>query len=175
LVDDHLRSRAASMADRPYLQLLRALDAASVRYAVAGGFAVVLHGVPRMTFDLDIVVDDSDDNMWHLVETLQQQGFRPRLPVPLSDLADANIRRAWVDERNLIAFSLNHPIRTMEEVDIVLVTSSPWSDIARSLVVRHVDNVPVPVVGREMLRQMKLATGREKDRIDAELLGEFDE
>ena len=163
------------MADRPYVQLLRALDAAGVQFAVAGGFAVVLHGVPRMTFDLDIVVDDSDDNMSRLVETLQQEGFRPRLPVPLTDLADANIRRSWVNERNLIAFTLNHPTRTMEEVDVVLVTSAPWSDIARSLIVRHVDNVRVPVVGREMLRQMKLAAGRDKDLADAELLGAFDE
>ena len=128
-----------------------------------------------MTFDLDIVVDVSDANMARLVETFQQEGFRPRLPVPLSDLADANIRRAWVNERNLIAFSLNHPVRTMEEVDVVLVTSSPWSVIARTLVERRIDNVRVPVVGREMLRQMKLASGREKDLADAELLGSFDE
>jgi hypothetical protein len=32
------------------------------------------------------------------------------------------------------------------------------------------------VVGREALRKMKLSTGREKDRLDAELLaGEVDE
>jgi hypothetical protein len=146
-----------------------------VRYAVAGGLAVVLHGVPRLTFDLDIVVDDSDPNMAQLVETLQQEGYRPRLPVPLSDLADANIRRSWVNERNLIAFTLNHPTRTMEEVDVVLVMSSPWSEIARTLVERRIDDVRVPVVGREMLRQMKLASGRDKDLVDAELLGSFDE
>ena len=37
------------------------------------------------------------------------------------------------------------------------------------------DDVRVPVVGREMLRQMKLASGRDKDLVDAELLGSFDE
>lgn len=163
------------MTDRPYLQLFRALDAMGVHYAVAGGLAAVLHGVPRMTFDLDIVVDDSDANMKLLVETLQQEGFRPRLPVPLSDLADANHRKSWVNERNLIAFSLNHPIRTMEEVDVVLVTPYPWSEMERTLVERHLDNVRVPVVGREMLRLMKLATGRDKDLADAELLESFDE
>jgi hypothetical protein len=163
------------MADRPYLGLLRALDAAGVAYAVAGGLAVVLHGVPRMTFDLDIVVDDSDDNMTRLCETLTREGFRPRLPVPLSDLANASIRHDWVTSRNLVAFTLHHPERTMEEVDVVLVTSAPWSEIARTLVERRIDDVRVPVVGRAMLRQMKLATGRDKDLADAELLGEFDE
>jgi hypothetical protein len=32
----------------------------------------------------------------------------------------------------------------------------------------------VPVIGRALLRRMKLATGRERDALDAELLGTGD-
>jgi hypothetical protein len=163
------------MVDRPYVQLLRALDAGHVELAIAGGFAVVLHGVPRMTFDLDIVVDDEDANMQRLVDVLNEQGFRPRLPVPLQDLADAKTRREWIEKRNLIAFNLTHPTRTMEELDVILVSPFSWEEVAQSRVWRTVDGVRVPVIGRSLLRRMKLASGRDKDFSDAELLGDGDD
>ena len=163
------------MSNRPYLQLMRALETGGVAYAVAGGFAVVLHGVPRMTFDLDIVVDDDEANMQRLVRVLEHEGFRPRLPVALSELADANARKDWIETRNLIAFTVTHPTRTMEEVDIVLVAPVTWPEIDASRVFREIEGVRVPVVGRRLLRRMKLATGREKDRSDADLLGDGDE
>ena len=34
-----------------------ALNEAGVRYVIVGGLAVVLHGYPRFTADLDIVLD----------------------------------------------------------------------------------------------------------------------
>lgn len=34
----------------------------NVRYLVIGGIAAVLHGVPRATFDLDILIEASPDN-----------------------------------------------------------------------------------------------------------------
>jgi len=163
------------MSVRPYVSLLRALADAGVAFAVAGGFAVVLHGVPRMTFDLDIVVDLAADNLSRLVATLSIEGFRPRLPVALSELEDPAKRREWIETRNLIAFSLIHPQRPMEELDVLLVTPFPWKEFADSRVWRSIDGVSVPVVGRALLRRMKLATGREKDAADARLLGETDE
>lgn len=158
-----------------YHELFETLHDARVAYAIAGGFAAVLHGVPRMTFDLDLVVDPSDANMSVLVEALGKAGYRPRIPVPLAELADASRRKLWIEERNLIAFSLHHPDRPMEEVDIVLVVPVPWSEIAAGALRLELDGVPVSVVGRATLRKLKLATGREKDRVDAELLGDDDE
>lgn len=160
------------MSARPYVSLLRALSEHGVEFAIAGGFAVVLHGVPRMTFDLDIVVDLAADNVSRLVAALQSEGFRPRLPVPLKDLEDAEKRRDWIEKRNLIAFSLSHPHRPMEELDVLLVTPFPWTEVAASRVWRSIDGVSVPVIGRALLRRMKLATGRSKDAADADLLGE---
>ena len=163
------------MSTRPYYRLLAALDEGQVEYAVVGGFAVVLHGVPRMTFDLDIVVNLTEQNMQRLVRVLRQEDFRPRLPVALDELTDAHVRERWVTERNLIAFTLFHPDRSMEELDILLVLPFPWPEVAQSLIWRQLDGVNVPIVGKPLLRRMKLATGREKDRIDAELLGESDD
>ena len=39
-----------------------------VRYIVIGGIAAVLYGVPRATFDLDILIDANPDNARNLLE-----------------------------------------------------------------------------------------------------------
>lgn len=44
-------------------RVLSALDAAGVRYLVVGGVAVVLHGHPRMTADLDLVLELAPENV----------------------------------------------------------------------------------------------------------------
>lgn len=41
-----------------------------VRYVVIGGIAAVLHGVPRATFDLDILIKASLDNVQRLLDAL---------------------------------------------------------------------------------------------------------
>jgi len=46
-----------------------------VRYIVIGGIASVLHGVPRATFDLDILIDPTDDNARRLLSALADAGF----------------------------------------------------------------------------------------------------
>lgn len=41
-----------------------------VRYVVIGGIAAVLHGVPRATFDLDILIEATPDNAKRLLDAL---------------------------------------------------------------------------------------------------------
>lgn len=163
------------MDPSPYLDLLSRLHDGGVRYAIAGGMAVVLHGVPRMTFDLDLVLDLSPDNVHAAVEVLRSAGYRPRLPLALGDLDDEAKRREWVEERNMIAFTLVHPQRPMEEIDLLLVIPVTWSEIAASTLTRTLEGVPAVIVGRRVLRAMKLATGRAKDRADADLLLDGDD
>jgi hypothetical protein len=46
-----------------------------VRYLVIGGIAAVLHGVPRATFDLDILIDATLDNADRLLAALLEAGL----------------------------------------------------------------------------------------------------
>ena len=47
----------------------------NVKYVVIGGVAAVLHGVPRATFDLDILVEPSPQNAYHLLKALEEAKF----------------------------------------------------------------------------------------------------
>lgn len=54
-----------------------------VRYVVIGGIAAVLHGVPRATFDLDILIEATGPNAERLLHALRSAGFGT------ADLTDA--------------------------------------------------------------------------------------
>jgi hypothetical protein len=46
-----------------------------VKYVVIGGTASILHGVPRATFDLDILIEASRDNAQRLLDALAEAKF----------------------------------------------------------------------------------------------------
>ncbi len=43
-----------------------------VRYVVIGGIAAVMHGVPRATFDVDLLIDPTLENAERLLAALEQ-------------------------------------------------------------------------------------------------------
>jgi hypothetical protein len=46
-----------------------------VRYVVIGGIAAILYGVPRATFDLDLLIDPTPDNARRLLLALTDAGL----------------------------------------------------------------------------------------------------
>ena len=46
-----------------------------VKYVIIGGIAAVLHGVPRATFDLDILIEATPDNAQRLLDALLEAGL----------------------------------------------------------------------------------------------------
>jgi len=46
-----------------------------VKYLVIGGIAAILYGVPRATFDLDILIDPTSENAQRLLDALLDAGL----------------------------------------------------------------------------------------------------
>jgi hypothetical protein len=46
-----------------------------VRYVVIGGIAAIAHGVPRTTFDLDMLIEAAPDNAQRLLDAFIEAGF----------------------------------------------------------------------------------------------------
>jgi len=62
-----------------------------VRYLVIGGVASVLHGVPRATFDLDILIDPTADNAQRLLSALVDAGFGTATMTNAQEILDHEI------------------------------------------------------------------------------------
>lgn len=63
-----------------YLDLFRALEAKQVRYLLVGGVAMNLHGVPRMTMDVDIVLAMDEPNLRAFLGAANDLGLEPLRP-----------------------------------------------------------------------------------------------
>ena len=57
-----------------------------VRYVVIGGIAAILHGVPRATFDLDILIEASPENTRRLLDALLDAGLGSAALTNVQDL-----------------------------------------------------------------------------------------
>jgi hypothetical protein len=57
-----------------YEELFEKLNSGKVRFLLLGGAAVSLHGFPRMTTDIDILLENSRENIAHLLEVLRRWG-----------------------------------------------------------------------------------------------------
>jgi len=84
--------------------LFATLEARKLRYVVVGGLALVLHGVDRLTADIDLAVDLAPEAAAILIATLLAAGYRPAAPVDARLFADPATRAAWRRERGMQAF-----------------------------------------------------------------------
>lgn len=72
--EPHSRLRTRKSVDEDFKELLAAFDAEQVKYLIVGGYAVSLHAQPRMTKDLDILVEPSATNAAAVFRALEAFG-----------------------------------------------------------------------------------------------------
>ena len=59
----------------PFLDVFSSLNSHGVKYLVIGGIAAIAHGVPRNTFDLDILIEATPENARRLLDALSDAGL----------------------------------------------------------------------------------------------------
>lgn len=147
------------------------LNTAQVRYLVAGGVAVNIHGYQRMTADLDLVIQLDSGNIKKAMVALDQLGYVPIIPVTIDDFADPEQRKQWVDSKNMQVLSLHSTLHPETTIDIFV--SEPFEfdneyDTAVEAVISP-DTV-VNVVNIPALIAMKNKAGRARDLDDIQHL-----
>jgi hypothetical protein len=109
-------------------QVIRAFAEHQVDFVVCGGVACVLHGVARVTNDVDLAIALTDENIDNALKAVRQVGFRPRIPEPLEALLDPNRREAWVREKNAKVFTLISD-QTPLQIDLFLEYPIPYDEL----------------------------------------------
>jgi len=141
-----------------FLDLLRALVEAEVEFVVVGAHAMAVHGVPRATGDLDVVVRPSGENASRLLTALRAFG------APL----DAH----GVGERDFSSpgavYQLGLPPRRIDL--LTSLTGVTFDEAWAGRVELVVAGMSVSFLGRDALLRNKRATAREKDLADLRLL-----
>jgi hypothetical protein len=86
--------------------LILELTRARVRFIVAGGVAMVLHGIERMTVDLDIMLDFEPENVDRFLVCASRLGLTPRAPVSADILRDREKITELVEGKNALVFPI---------------------------------------------------------------------
>jgi hypothetical protein len=149
-----------------FLRVLRALHDSQVRYVLVGGLAVLLHGVDRLTADIDLVVDLAPEQASRAVAALLALDFRPQAPVDALQFADPAVRKRWRDESSMVVLSFWDPQNRFPTVDVFAEYPMDFEILHASSVLMPLSGTDVHVASIEHLMQIKRAAGRPKDLED---------
>lgn len=153
-----------------YEAILRALHCYQVRYLVVGGLAVNLYGIPRLTMDLDIIVDQNPENIGRLLSALAAEGYIPRLPIDPKVLGRQGELLKLRETRPLSAFTFLHHRPPAGELDVVLEFPFIFDSAYERRSVLKIGDYDISLVSIDDLQRMKEALGRAQDIADRDLL-----
>ncbi len=143
-----------------FRDLLEALLAEGARFLLVGAHALAVHGVPRMTADLDVWIEPGTENAARVWRALVAFG--------------APVQALGLDERALAAENIVAQIGVPpSRVDLLTSIDGVTFDAAWDhRTTASFLGLTVPVIGRDDLIRNKRATGRTRDMLDvAELEG----
>jgi hypothetical protein len=137
--------------------LTAALDAGGVDYALCGGVALAIHGVPRATQDIDLLVRPED--LASLRRVARACGFNlESLPMDFSSGVTIQRFTKLIDGQPLM-------------LDALLV-GAPLERAWAGRQTAEIEGGRMRVVSREALISLKLAAGRPQDLVDVQRLQE---
>ena len=119
-----------------YEEILTALLDAEVDFIVGGGVACVLHGVERVTMDVDIAVAMAAENFTKFLDVIDRLGLKPRVPIDPRTLLDARILKSIIEEKQALVFSFLDPDLPIRHIDIFL-----RSDLNHAALSSHIESV----------------------------------
>lgn len=139
-----------------FKEFLNLLRSHGVKYLLIGGYAVIYHGFPRATGDMDIWIAVDPENARRMVETVREFGF------DTPDLSPA----LFLQDNSMVRMG-NVPVR----IEILTRVSGVEFDACYgNRVEGEMDGVAVSLISLRDLLANKRASGRHKDLMDVEEL-----
>ena len=140
-------------------QIVRRFARAKLRYAVAGGLAVGLHGYVRATQDMDFLIDEQDE--LKAESALLQLGYRANAGVQEFARAGLTLKRFFKRlprEDDLML------------VDLLIPTSARMQRVLEEAITVPFGKGSIQVVTADGLMAMKQLRGSKVDKADIEFL-----
>ncbi len=159
-MEHHLKTVLVALADR------------GVSFVVAGGVALVLHGVERVTLDLDVAVRWEPENLRGFLEVVDALGLKPRAPVAAGDLLDPRKVAAMIEEKEAFVFTFVDPSLPLRQVDVFLREDHSFERLSTDAETVSLWGRSFRVVSKRRLLALKrgIQPPRPKDKFDIEEL-----
>ncbi len=141
------------MLNQDYKDILSLLLEKEAEFLVVGAYAMAAHGYPRATADIDIFVKPSPENASRVYQAIREFGAPLENIIPADFEAPGTVFQIGVEPRR---------IDLMTEID-----GLSFDEADKDKDVYEIEGIRIPFISKNMLIKNKLATGREKDRLDA--------
>lgn len=137
-----------------FKSITEALNDAKIDYAVCGGWAMAIHGLPRATIDIDLLILSDDlERVWELAK---KDGYDVEgKPLHFADGAIEIRRISKVESESKRLFKLNF-----------LLVTSPLNEVWYGRELIEWEDGKTWVVSKSGLIKLKEISGREQDILD---------
>jgi hypothetical protein len=152
-------------------EVAKALDAAQVRYLVAGGLAVNAHGYIRLTMDIDLVIALDAGNIRLAFNALAKIGYRPTVPIDADAFALPEQRQRWREDKGMQVLNFHSDVFPGTSVDVFVY--EPFDFAHEYEIAMRGELLPgilVRFVSVPTLFRMEQAAGRPRDLDDIQHL-----
>jgi len=144
------------MLNSDYKDMLQALLDNGVKFLLVGAYAMGAHGYPRATGDIDIWVEPSADNSARVYRSMATFG------APLHEIDETTFTTPGV------VFQIGVAPR---RIDIITTISGvEFDDSYQQGQIVEIEGLSIPILSLGDLIKNKRATGRDKDRLDVDVL-----
>jgi hypothetical protein len=149
--------------DNEFLLFLDCASKNSLSYLLIGGYAVNYYGYARNTKDMDIWLEPTNNNRSNFIQTLLCMGYSEQEVSPLLN----------EDFTQLFKATIGPPSSAIDFLTYVHKDLSFTEAFQNHNRFEVKENLYMQIVPYEMLKEMKLRTGREKDYFDIARLEEL--
>lgn len=158
------------------VEALCALCDHEVQFVVAGGVAIVLHGIERMTLDLDLAVSLDPENLQRFLLVLRELQLIPRAPVAAEIILDPRRIHQLIQEKNALVFTFWNAGEPYRQVDMFLTRENSFDDLVSDAQAILIRGRRILVASRRKLIEMKgrVRPIREKDLNDIRTLAKIE-
>ncbi|MFH1670751.1 MAG: nucleotidyl transferase AbiEii/AbiGii toxin family protein [Patescibacteria group bacterium] len=156
-----------------YQSILRAFQEQNLQYIIVGGVAVNLHGYPRFTNDIDILLALDQNNLAKMANIMESMGYQRRLPIAIQELGDTDKVHTLIKKKGLVAYSFIHAKEPQFNIDVLVAESMEFEKFASKKIIAEAWDLQIPVVSIDDLISMKQNSDREKDIQDVVALLEL--
>ena len=149
-------------------EILTKLADDKIDYIVGGGVAAVLHGVERVTMDLDIAIDWNPANVARFLTAMSDLHLQPKMPVAPDLLLDREALNELLVQKGALVFSfydINDPVRL---VDIFIRPELGYEVLNRDADTVDILGRSIKIIsaGRLLTLKQSIRPPRPKDELD---------
>ncbi len=138
--------------EKDFVDFVKLCNLHKVKYLVIGGYAVSIHGYPRSTKDLDVLIQLSEENAEKMKNVIDDFGF-----------ASLKLKKEDFLKPDFVTQLGHEPIR----IDILnAIDGLDYEEAWKNRKMVSYEGEPIPFIGYNELLKIKTIAGRPQDLAD---------